>query len=202
VADIKNLEHFFEPDPLSQSLAPSLEEQYKNVREHCSLHSGVPEEVRSYFNMISTLWLNGLFYYPFYTLAAIQSTFVVEMALRGRLPPKALNKKGRDMRFLGDLLKEAKDAGLLPDGGFPSLKMRRAHAEALDEIFGSPDESASPESQSPYVDTLIHFLPGIRNSFAHPKIQTIMFPGQALDFLIIASEIINQLWPNAVTDSK
>jgi hypothetical protein len=197
MALIKNKEQFFERDPTNDFFPfLSLEEHYEIVSDYCSLHDGVPEDVHSYFNAIVSLYLYGWLYYPFYTLASERSFFVVEMALKKRLPPKKLSKKGRDPRFLGELLKEAKDAGLLRDEGFPSLENRRANAQELDqhmaEILG---RAPVPQPEVPYVDVVIRTFPWLRNRFAHPDMQNIMPPGPALDGLILAAEIINQLWP-------
>ena len=195
MAPIKSKERFFERDPTNDSFPLlSLEKQYEIVSEYCSLHDGVPDDVHSYFNAVVTLYLYGWLYYPFYTLASERSFFAVEMALKKRLPPKILDKKGRDARSLTDLLREAKDTGLLRDEGFPSLKNRRASdldeqgAEMLD---GDPE----PEQEVTYVDVMIRMFPWVRNRFAHPNMQNIMPPGTALDVLILAAEIINQLWP-------
>jgi hypothetical protein len=197
---VKSFEQFFDPDPRSPSLSPELERQYEIVLRYCQLHDGVPEDVRSYFNAVVTLYLYGWLYYPFYTLASERSFFAVEMALRKRLPPKKLDKKGRDPRPLGDLIREAKAAGLLCNEGFPSFENRRATAEELDqhvaEILGRAPE---PQPEVAYVDVLIQAFPWLRNRFAHPNMQNIMPPGSALDGLILASEIINQLWPKPAT---
>jgi len=197
VAPIKNKEQFFEHDPTNDFFPfLTLEKQYEIVSRYCSLHDGVPDDVHSYFNAVVTLYLYGWLYYPFYILASERSFFAVEMALRKRLPPKKLDKKGRDPRFLGDLLREAKGAGLLRDEGFPSLENRRASAEELNqhaaEILGRDPE---PQSEVPYVDVLIQAFPWVRNRFVHPNMQNIVPPGPALDGLILAAEIINQLWP-------
>ncbi len=197
MALIKSKEQFFEPDPTNEFFSLlTLEKQYEIVSQYCNLHDGVPDDVHSYFNAIVTLYLYGWLYYPFYTLASERSFFAVEMALRKRLPPKKLDKKGRDPRFLGDLLREAKHAGLLRDEGFPSLENRRASAEEFDQhmaqILGRAPER---QPEVPYVDVLIQTFPWLRNRFAHPNMQNIMPPGPALDGLILAAEIINQLWP-------
>ena len=94
------------------------------------------------------------------------------------------------------MLKEAKDAGLLRDEGFPSLENRLTNSEELNqhmaEILGREPE---PQPKVPYVDVLIATSPWLRNHFAHPNMQTILTPGQALDGLILGAEIINQLSP-------
>jgi hypothetical protein len=198
---IKSFEQFFDPDPRSSGLAPRLEGQYEIVLEYCQVHDGVPEDVRSYFNMVVTLYLYGWLYYPFYTLADFLSRVVVEMALRERLPPKRLDKRGRDPRTLRHLLREAKDAGLLHDEGFPHLQRARGHEDQmawdLAEILGL-DPEARPER--PYADVLIETVPDLRNIFAHPRMHAVLTPGQALDGPILAAEIINQLWPKSASE--
>ena len=194
---VKRLKQFFERDPTNEFFsALTLEHLYEFVSQYCTLHEGVPEDIRDYVHVIVTLYLYGWLYYPFYTLASERSFFAVEMALRKRLPPRKLDKKGRDRRSLADLLREAKDAGLLRDEGFPSLENRRANAEELNEhmaeILGREPER---QPEVPYVDVLIGTSPWVRNHFAHPNMQTILTPGQALDGLILTAEIINQLWP-------
>jgi hypothetical protein len=183
VESIKKEDHFFEPDPRSQGLGPPLTTQYEMV-SYFQLHDDVPESVRSYMNMVVTLWLYGWLYYPFYPLAVFHSTTAVELALQERFP----EKRGRGLK---KLLQTAKDAGVLTDAGFPSLHKRRDAERAL---VGA-DPVPTPEPEPPYVDVLIWALPNIRNRFAHPEIHTIMPPGTSVDFLILAAEIINQLWP-------
>jgi|GEM_PF-1005598 len=190
VETIKSREQFFDPDPRSPSLGPPLEKQYE-LLEYFRLHDGVPESVRSYMNAVVTLWLYGWLYYPFYPLAIFLSTTAVELALKERFP-----QKGRDRRGLKRLLRTAKSAGLLRDEGFPSLKYRRENAAMVDQeiaaIIGKAPQSL-PEK--PYADVIIESLPEIRNRFAHPDMHTIVPPGMAVDSLILAAEIINQLWP-------
>jgi len=92
------------------------------------------------------------------------------MALQERFP----EKRGKGLK---KLLQTAKDAGLLHDDGFPSLKYRREDA-------AMPDEQISAEIpaqlKKPYADVLIETLPKIRNRFAHPEMHTIIPPGMTV----------------------
>jgi hypothetical protein len=193
VDGIKKREQFLDPDPCSMAMGPPIEQQYEMIG-YFDLHKGVPESVRSYMSSVVTLWLYGWLYYPFYAHVVFLSATAVEMALKERLP-KVLNRKGRDPRGLHDLLIAAKAEGLLRDEGFPSLQRRR---EAADEIEESvPETSAGTavgQAEESYVDRLVEYLPRIRNAFAHPKMNSILPPGMVVDSLIIAAEIINQLW--------
>jgi hypothetical protein len=193
MASIKSLEQFFDPDPVSFGMGPPLEKQYESLG-YFRLHNGVPESVRSYFDSVVMLCLYGWLYYPFYTLASFLSTTAVEMALRERLPKK-LDRKGRDLRGLKSLLQTAGKMGLLRDNGFPSLKYRRENSEMMAEAMGEiGDQPPVLPPEVPYVHILVETLPDIRNVLAHPTIHTILTPGMAVDSLILAAEIINQLW--------
>lgn len=184
---VKSKEQFFEPDLRSQSLGLPLETQYE-LLDSFRVHDGVPESVRSYMNSVVTLWLYGWLYYPFYPLAIFLSTTAVEMALQERLP----EKRGRGMKRL---LQAAKRAGLLRDEGFPSLKHRRENAAMLDEQMAAiAGQAPGAMPEKPYVDMLIESLPNVRNTFAHPDMHFIVPPGMTVDSLIVAAEIINQLW--------
>jgi hypothetical protein len=195
---IKSKEQFFEPDPTNEAFPGlTLEKHYEIVSKYCVLHDGVPENVRSYFNSVVMLYLYGWLYYPFFTFAGFLSTFTVEMALRHRFPCKKLNKKGRDPRYIRDLLNEAKKNGLLRDEDFPSLKNRRANAKDLNQrLAETQGVQVEAGTEEPFADTLITWLPRVRNDFAHPKMHSILPPGPALDPVILTSEIVNALWPN------
>jgi hypothetical protein len=198
---VKSRDRIHEPDPRSACFAKmdpvtgktelmTLEDQYA-VAENYRLHDGVPEDIRSYMATVVTVWLFGWFHYPFYTLAQFLSTTAVEMALKKRLSEGA----GRRRKGLRALLEEAKTAGLLCDEGFRSLKrVEEDQASFAVEIGDAVDEPGSNSVPGRFVDRVVSFYAGIRNSFAHPTIHTILFPGQTVGAMILASEIINQLW--------
>lgn len=194
---IKKFEQFFERDPTNDFFSLlTLQHLYDCVSQYCCVHEGVPEDIRDYFHVVVSLYLYGWLYYPFYMLASERSLFAVELALRKRLPAKKFDKKARDRRSLADLLREAKDAGLLRDEGFPSLENQRKNAEQLDQLIANiSGRDSEPQPQLSYVETLMQTLPQLRNRFAHPSMQLIMPPGPMLDSLIVTAEIINQLWP-------
>lgn len=188
IESIKSKQQYFEPDPRSRSLAPPLENQYE-LLDYFRLHEGVPEQVRNYMNSVVTLWLYAWLYYPFYPLTIFLSATAVEMALEERFP----KKRGRG---LGKLLQIAKEAGLLSDEGFSSLKHRLENAAMLDRrTEASTGKGPQSRRKLSSVDVVTEALSKVRNSFAHPKMHTIVAPGMTVDGLIVAAEIINQLWP-------
>src|SRR5260370_24991410 len=78
VVIIKGKEQYFKPDP-NNKVFPllSLDLHYEMVMQYCQIHWDVPEDVRSYFNAVVTLYLYGWLYYTFFTLASEPSFFAV-----------------------------------------------------------------------------------------------------------------------------
>lgn len=116
--NMKELARFFEPDPRNLAFVRfdlksgeksqiTLEDHYRLV-SRVELHSGVPQDVRSYFEAVKTLVAYGWLYYPFYALSQDFSAMAVEFALRIRLP-----KSGNDKRGLAVLFQEAEANGLI-----------------------------------------------------------------------------------------
>ena len=163
--------------------------------ERIRVGEAAPEQVRSYMEAVKTLYAYGWFYYPFFTLSAFMATTAVEMALRVRL------QKGRnDHSGLKALFEEGIRQGLLRDEGFPS---REAVQESKAAMFGQDAEppEAPPAGEAPsYSETVAEWMRYFRNVFAHPSGHWILFPGQAINFLTLAGEVINQLWPGEPSD--
>jgi hypothetical protein len=158
--------------------------------ERIQISKTTPEHVRSYMEAVKTLFAYGWFYYPFFTLSAFMATTAVELALRLRL-----QKRRNDHSGLKALFDEGIRQGLLKDEGFPS---REAVREINAAMFGQDGESpeALPSGNVPsYAETVAEWMRYFRNVFAHPSGHWILFPGQAINFLTLAGEVINQLWP-------
>lgn len=197
--ELKKLEEVMEPDFRSTAFVNldverkiakrvTLENSYE-LLEYVQLHISVPEDVRSYMEATKTLFVYGWFYYPFYALASFLATTAVEMALRARLP-----KQGKDYRGLEKLFKEAITKGLLRDEEFQSREHVQASRATIMKWFYQSSQDNPPEPEIPYAEEVARRLTKFRNQFAHPHGHWIMVPGQAVDILVIAAEVINQLW--------
>jgi HEPN domain-containing protein len=139
---------------------------------------------------VKTLFAYGWFFYPFFTLAAFMATTAVEMALQAKLLKPREESPG-----LKKLFERAMKEGLLRDEDFPSREYIRANRALLyGEDSESPGSSGTEEGP-PYTERVATLLRHFRNVFAHPSGHWILAPGQALDFLVLAGEVINQLWP-------
>jgi hypothetical protein len=199
---VKPRDQFFEPN--SRLLAfkvrevgaiqwrdASLDDHYSDL-DGLDLSPGVPEEVVGYVNVVKTLYLYGWLYYPFFATCQCLSGMAVEMALRTRLP----NASGkRDGRTLSTLLRKAVDSGLLRDKGFPSLQERESGEKTVLERLALATAQTVVGPTEPYVRMLTKALPEMRNIFAHSKANWIVLPGAAQRSILVAVEIINQLWP-------
>ncbi len=167
----------------------TLADLYRDA-ERIQVNEPTPEDVRSYIEAVKTLFLFGWFYYPFFTLSAFMATTAVEMALKVRL-----QKRPDDPSGLKAVFDQAIREGLLRDEGFPSRERVQASRAGM---FGASEESsetACVEPGPPYAERVAGFMRHFRNVFAHPAGHWILFPGQALDFLVLAGEVIDQLWP-------
>ena len=193
---LKSSPELLEPDPRSsafvkmdaarQEVVPMTIEDFHQWAEYVKVSENVPEEVRSYVETIKNLFVFGWYHYAFCTVAAFLATTAVEMALRKRYP-----KPEPDHRRFSELLKRAKDDGLLLDERFPTLLQRRA------ETAAPVDEQATSVVQPPFAEIISSSLPRLRNGFAHPGGHWILAPGAGLDMLILSVELINAIWKTA-----
>lgn len=177
---------FVRPDPRTgQFVALELEDCHRALAA-IELHERVPATVRSYFETAKNVCLYGWFVYPFLAVSIFLSYTVVDMALRDRLgfdhPQRSPGLK--------ELLKQAVALGLISDAGFASIKRSREHMDELEAEIGP----ISGGAQVDYTSILMDTLPYLRNSFAHPSMQTILTPGDAVSSLQIAAELIDQLF--------
>lgn len=167
----------------------TLADFYKDA-ESIQVNETAPEDLRSYVEAVKTLFVYGWHYYPFFTLSAFMATTAVEMALKRRLQTKPHDRSG-----LKALFDKAISKGLLKDEGFPSRKHVQSKSGV---VFGESEESSGvlpTEQGPPYAERVARFVGHFRNVFAHPSGHWILLPGQAIDFLVLAGEVINQLWP-------
>ena len=204
---LKRLEEITEPDHRSTGFAvanlaagtaqpTTLADLYRDA-ERIRIGEAVPVDVRSYMEATKTLFVYGWFYYPFFTLSAFMATTAVEMALKLKL-----QQRPDDPSHLKSLFDRAIAQGLLSDEGFPSRESAEAYSENLEAYmaakFGEGEAASEPGSvgpSPPYVQRVADFMRHFRNAFAHPSGHWILLPGQAVNFLTLAGEVINQLWP-------
>jgi hypothetical protein len=142
------------------------------------LHSGVPDDIRSSFEVAKNLLAYSWFYYPFSYTARLQALTSAEFALRV--------KSGKKGSGLSSLLKQAIKEQWISDKGF-SLPKRRY---STNEAFSDADKELNSEESSKYCRILLETLPILRNSQAHG--------GSGLDsgssMVRTCAELINQLF--------
>jgi hypothetical protein len=163
--------------------------------ERIQVNETAPEDVRSYMEAVKTLYVYGWFYYPFYTLAAFLATTAVEMALVTKF-------QKRRSPGLARLYRLALKQGMIREENFPSRKHVQANRALLFGEETQLPDTPSPEREKPYAERVGDLLTYFRNVFAHPTGHWIMTPGNALDFLVLAGEVINQLWPPLASISR
>jgi hypothetical protein len=201
---MKKLEEMTEPDFLSTAWGTFNPDgtarnmvlaDFHRHADAIRISEAAPEPVRTYMEATKTLYAYGWFYYPFFTLSVFIATTAVEMALRLKL-----QKGPNDHSRLKALFDEGIRKGLLKDEGFPSREAVRENSAAM---FGEneepPETLPSGESRS-YTEKVAEVMRHFRNVFAHPSGHWILPPGPAVNFLVLAGEVINQLWPGKAPD--
>ena len=148
----------------------SLEDVYKAV-ESVELHEGVPDDVRSQFNVARNLAIYTWFCYSFHQVSELKAFSTLEVALRVKF--------GKNKAGFKRLLTEAVNSGLVKDRGFRHIR------EGLKET-----DSTS------YVDRLPDIMPRFRNELAHGS--SMLHPGSFMN-LQICGDFINQLFSQAET---
>jgi hypothetical protein len=156
------------------------------------VNPSAPEDVRSYFATLQKLCVYAWFSYDFYALVVSLTYTLIEMALKLRLPRKGPDKRRR----LKPLLQEAIKQKLINGKAFTHVKrIRQQEAEDLRLLRRVEKITKSSPPKNDYLAILLESLPKLRNSFAHPKGQSIHFPHDATFALRFAAEFINQLFP-------
>ena len=123
---------------------------------------------------------------------------LIEMALKLRLP-----RKGPDRRTLKLLLREAIKQKLVNEKAFTHIKaIRQQKAENLRLLRMVEKISRSSLPKNDYLAILLESLPKLRNSFAHPRGQSILFPHEVIFSLRFEAEFVNQLFSMPVAGSE
>jgi len=142
-----------------------LEDIYEDV-ESIQLHGGVPDDVRSQFNVARNLAIYTWFCYAFHQVSEIKAYSTLEMALRVKF--------GGGKNGFKKLLIEAVNSGLIKDRGFRHIR------EGLEDT-----------NSTSYVGRLPEIMPKLRNDLAHGS--TMLHPGSYMN-LQICADFINQLF--------
>jgi hypothetical protein len=144
-----------------------LEDLYEAVKS-MELHQGVPEDVRSQFNVARNVALYSWFCYPFHNVANMKTYATLEMALRIKFGQED-TKKG-----LYKLVETAVKQGLIKDKHFSHIKGKLKDLES-----------------TCYVERLPEITSFLRNTGAHGS--TMLYNGSILN-LHICADFINQIF--------
>ncbi len=183
-------------------------EDYHNDVQYINLNASVPEDILVHFETAKNLHLYSWFVYRFFPIADQQAMFCVEFALRERFRDDENAPRNKTLK---KLLNYAIKTSRVKNEGFSVWKNRvrmnsenrhrfdlikKMNDEGLEEIIidESDIEIKEEDMQFNYVETLKESLPFLRNEYAHGSS---MLHNHSLTTIIIASEIINQLYPEA-----
>jgi len=187
--ELKPIEEFKSPDERIRHPKDLPYNLYKNI-ENCILNENVPENVRTYFEMLRNVYVHGWYYYPFCTMAVFLSYFAIEMALRECFKEEDPKRK-KTFRYL---MRKAVKKGLIKAGKFSHVRERWERSKELEKVTGGLTK-AFPQTEE-YCSVIAESIPNLRNAFAHPQHRTLLLLGQSAVLIKISSELINQLFEN------
>ena len=173
------------------------------------LSSAVPIAVRIHFETARNLYLYAWFVYRFYPVAEQHALTSLEFGLRERLVQGHLSKSSAERMGLSDLLKRARNHGLISNGALRgcqkwamemarqrySLQQLNVMIEAGSDAMSFDDSHIEPTAEDlahDWIDDFIEYLPKIRNDYSHG---TGTLHHTVLRTFEIASDLINQLFP-------
>jgi HD superfamily phosphohydrolase len=160
---------------------------YENIAKY-NLSPSVPEEIKSYFEMIKNVYVHGWYYYPLFTLSYFLSLVAMEMALRERFKKEDPKRKNTFSKLMNMAVKK----GLIKASKFSHVKRSWEKSKKMErDTIGFI--KAFPETEE-YCRVLAQNIPKSRNAFAHPWMTTIVPSHQASFNIKISSEFINQLF--------
>jgi hypothetical protein len=192
---LKPLAELVEPDERQRFFAryePELcgfrslrrEDVYQRASE-ISLHTGVPESIRSHFATATNLLAYSWFYYPFNVTAELSAYISVEFALKLRFQDvKSVSLKR--------LLERAIREGLLTEAGF-SFRKEQINPEPHPDL----KQTAVTKPKRDIVREVVDAMRDLRNDLAHGS-NTLHMKGAGS--VLFCSEIINQLFPPLHSD--
>ena len=128
------------------------------------MHSGVPEEIRSQFNVARNMALYQYFFYALAPEVQLKTYTIIEYALRLRA---GTGKK----LMLKDLIEKANREGWISDASFRHID--------------------NPRPDNPYCASLTSVLPDLRNAAAHGSKQ---LTPNCMGHLEKCADFVNQLF--------
>lgn len=188
----ERMSHFVLVDPGTGDWRPmTLADHYESVAS-VGLSPSVPEAIVAHFDAARHVLIYSWLVYEMSAIAEQQIYSTIEFALKSRLG--AFASGGARRRGFKELLAKAVDLGLLRDDGFADYHPRVENSASTPNAEIIPSGGASSERSK--CDILVDALPRLRNHLAHGAIY-VNTPGNVLDIVRVARDLINQLFESA-----
>ena len=211
---LKPWEQVNEPDNRNSLFNKQLADFHQEVAL-LKLNDTVPRDITIQFETTKNLYLYSWFVYRFYPVSEHHALTCIELALRTRfeseIPKERYPRTEKPM--LTTLLKYAIDIKEIKNEEFSrwqhrtyqnacsryeNSKIQEMHNKGLDQIeLNYADVEISDEDRDwSYIEALQEYIPYLRNHYAHGSTT---LHNQVLDVIRTASEIINQIYPAAIS---
>lgn len=190
----------------------NIRDQHEAISQ-IMLHSDVPKDILTQFETARNLYLYAWFVYRFYPVAEHQALTCLEFALRERYEaeaPRAYRSNDGKLYLKGSLryaiergyvkheefCRWHESARLRATYRYEQEKLQEMDANGLTQIDLDYSEVMVTDADRnwEYLNTLLQYLPGLRNQYAHG---TTLLHNRVLTILETVSEVINQIYASA-----
>ena len=166
--DVRNKHYVIVNQETGKQRKLGLQDIYEAIKS-VELHKGIPDDIRSQFNVARNLAIYTCFSYSFHQISDLKAFSTVEYTLR--------KLYGNNKQSFRRLIERAVSDGLLKDSGFSHIEI-----------------NSQSENSQKYVKQLPDLMPKLRNNLAHGSCT--LHPGSVAN-LTICADFINQLYKKA-----
>ena len=172
-------------------------EIHERLTKHSVLHAGVPESIKSQFEIARNLMLFTYYVFEFQTQAELQAYAALEYALRERLDrPTRMIKRGKETKnvplMLGALLNKAIAEKLIHPETLPSWTWANERRKWFAEHYSHPFVPLNGED---WLEMAVKLSTDLRNRIAHGN-PHLHLPN-SFNQIELCADIINALFANS-----
>ena len=183
-------------EPLFQGIDDSAKvlEIHERINKYSSLHTSVPESIKSQFEIARNLMLYTYFVFEFQTQAELQAYAALEYALRERLGrPTRDGKSGKVAKplMLRALLEKAVAENLIQPETLPSWTWANDRRKWFAENYGHP---YVPLTGKDWLEDILKLVTDLRNHIAHGNPH--LYLPNSFNQIELCADIINALFSN------
>lgn len=175
---------------------------HERLEAFCKIHDGVPERIKTQFEIARNLMLYTFFVFEFQTQAELQAYAALEYGLRERFGcPTRKIKQGKKIKavplMLKELLQKAIDEELINPEKLPSWDWANQRRKYFAEKLGKASVPVAPKD---WLEMIVRAIANLRNHIAHGN-PHLNLPN-SFNQMELCADLINALFPRPFSNAK